>query len=56
MEADRERGHEPWVQTPETIEKMRLASKIAANALAEAGKAVAPASPPTSSTVSRTTT
>jgi methionyl aminopeptidase len=35
-------GHEPWVQTPETIEKMRLASKIAANALAEAGKAVAP--------------
>ncbi|QHN26155.1 type I methionyl aminopeptidase [Gordonia pseudamarae] len=35
-------GHELWVQTPETIEKMRLASKIAANALAEAGKAVAP--------------
>lgn len=35
-------GHEPWVQTPETIEKMRLASKIAANALAEAGRAVAP--------------
>jgi len=35
-------GDEPWVQTPETIEKMRLASKIAANALAEAGKAVAP--------------
>ncbi|HEY9315415.1 type I methionyl aminopeptidase [Williamsia sp.] len=35
-------GSEPWVQTPETIEKMRLASKIAANALAEAGKAVAP--------------
>ncbi|MDL9936274.1 type I methionyl aminopeptidase [Gordonia sp. ABSL1-1] len=35
-------GHEPWVQTPETIEKMRLASRIAANALAEAGKAVAP--------------
>jgi methionyl aminopeptidase len=35
-------GHEPWVQTPETIEKMRVASKIAANALAEAGKAVAP--------------
>lgn len=36
-------GHEPWVQTPpETIEKMRLAGKIAANALAEAGKAVAP--------------
>ncbi|WP_026917677.1 type I methionyl aminopeptidase [Gordonia shandongensis] len=35
-------GREPWVQTPETIEKMRLACKIAANALAEAGRAVAP--------------
>ncbi|MGB3699583.1 MAG: type I methionyl aminopeptidase [Gordonia sp. (in: high G+C Gram-positive bacteria)] len=35
-------GHEPWVQTPETIEKMRVAGKIAANALAEAGKAVRP--------------
>ncbi|MCH5642396.1 MULTISPECIES: type I methionyl aminopeptidase [unclassified Gordonia (in: high G+C Gram-positive bacteria)] len=35
-------GHEPWVQTPETIEKVRIASRIAANALAEAGKAVAP--------------
>ncbi len=35
-------GHEPWVQTPETIEKVRVASKIAANALVEAGKAVAP--------------
>ncbi|MBM7367602.1 type I methionyl aminopeptidase [Gordonia hydrophobica] len=35
-------GSEPWVQTPETIEKMRVASKIAANALAEAGRAVAP--------------
>ncbi|GAB89339.1 type I methionyl aminopeptidase [Gordonia rhizosphera] len=35
-------GHEPWVQTPETIEKVRVAGKIAANALAEAGKAVAP--------------
>ncbi|TQF67054.1 type I methionyl aminopeptidase [Rhodococcus spelaei] len=35
-------GHEPWVQTPETIEKMRLASRIAAQALAQAGKAVAP--------------
>ncbi|MQY22498.1 Phosphoglycolate phosphatase [Nocardia sp. RB20] len=30
------------MQTPETIEKMRLASKIAAQALQEAGKAVAP--------------
>ncbi|MGV9792250.1 MULTISPECIES: type I methionyl aminopeptidase [unclassified Gordonia (in: high G+C Gram-positive bacteria)] len=35
-------GREPWVQTPETIEKVRIASRIAANALAEAGKAVAP--------------
>ncbi|MGB3303853.1 type I methionyl aminopeptidase [Gordonia sp. (in: high G+C Gram-positive bacteria)] len=35
-------GNEPWVQTPEIIEKVRVASKIAANALAEAGKAVRP--------------
>ncbi|WP_433612062.1 type I methionyl aminopeptidase [Prescottella agglutinans] len=35
-------GKEPWVQTPETIEKMRVAGKIAAQALQEAGKAVAP--------------
>ncbi|WP_433733024.1 type I methionyl aminopeptidase [Nocardia sp. CA-129566] len=35
-------GHEPWVQTTETIEKMRLAGKIAAQALEEAGRAVAP--------------
>jgi hypothetical protein len=35
-------GSEPWVQTPEVIEKMRVASAIAAGALAEAGKAVAP--------------
>ncbi|WP_278761890.1 type I methionyl aminopeptidase [Corynebacterium argentoratense] len=33
---------EPFVQTPEVIEKMREVSKIAANALAEAGKAVTP--------------
>ncbi|RNE49752.1 type I methionyl aminopeptidase [Corynebacterium alimapuense] len=33
---------EPFVQTPEVIEAMREASKIAANALAEAGRAVAP--------------
>lgn len=33
---------EPFEQTPEVIEKMREASKIAANALAEAGKAVTP--------------
>ncbi|WP_327144876.1 type I methionyl aminopeptidase [Nocardia sp. NBC_01327] len=35
-------GHEPWVQTPETIEAMRIASKLAAQALEAAGKAVAP--------------
>ena len=35
-------GNEPWVQTQETIEAMRVASKIAAQALQEAGKAVAP--------------
>ncbi|MGW4478547.1 type I methionyl aminopeptidase [Rhodococcus triatomae] len=35
-------GNEPWVQTPETIEKMRLAGRIAAQALEAAGKAVAP--------------
>ncbi|MFC7955902.1 type I methionyl aminopeptidase [Rhodococcoides kroppenstedtii] len=35
-------GSEPWVQTPETIEKMRVASRIAAQALREAGNAVAP--------------
>lgn len=33
---------EPFVQTPEVIEAMREASKIAANALQEAGKVVAP--------------
>ena len=42
MEADRQEGTEPWVQTPEMIEKMRVAGRIAAGALAEAGKAVAP--------------
>ncbi|MFT4201869.1 type I methionyl aminopeptidase [Gordonia sp. (in: high G+C Gram-positive bacteria)] len=35
-------GAEPWVQTPEIIERVRVASKIAANALATAGAAVAP--------------
>src|ERR1700739_4705807 len=35
-------GGEPWVQTPEVIEKMRIAGRIAAGALGEAGKAVAP--------------
>ncbi|MBT0568391.1 type I methionyl aminopeptidase [Williamsia sp. CHRR-6] len=39
---DADEGHEPWVQTAETIEKMRIAGSIAAAALAEAGKAVAP--------------
>lgn len=33
---------EPFIQTPETIEKMREASRIAANALQVAGAAVAP--------------
>lgn len=33
---------EPFIQTPEVIEAMRESSKIAANALQEAGKAVAP--------------
>ena len=37
-----ENNGEPFVQTPEVIEAMREASKIAANALAEAGKAVVP--------------
>ena len=35
-------GSEPWVQTAEVIEKMRIAGRIAAGALAEAGKAVVP--------------
>jgi len=35
-------GGEPWVQTPEIIEKMRIAGRIAAGALAEAGAAVRP--------------
>ncbi|MEZ0049390.1 methionyl aminopeptidase [Mycobacterium sp. MAA66] len=35
-------GSEPWLQTSEVIEKMRVAGQIAAAALAEAGKAVAP--------------
>src|SRR5690625_7014055 len=39
--ATAQEGSEPWVQTPEVIEKMRVASRIAAGALAEAGKAVA---------------
>ena len=38
----RENVGEPLIQTPETIEAMREASKIAANALATAGAAVRP--------------
>src|SRR6195952_3753026 len=33
---------DPWVQTDETIEKMRVASRLAARAMGEAGRAVAP--------------
>ena len=36
------RSTEPWVQTPETIELMRHASRIAAQALAAGGAVVAP--------------
>ncbi|MBV8964734.1 MAG: type I methionyl aminopeptidase, partial [Mycobacteriaceae bacterium] len=35
-------GSEPWVQSREVIEQMRVAGRIAAGALVEAGKAVAP--------------
>ena len=33
---------DPWVQTDEVIEKMRVASRLAARAMGEAGRAVAP--------------
>ena len=36
------RSTDPWVQTPEIIEGMRVASRIAARALAAGGAAVAP--------------
>ncbi len=36
------RSADPWVQTDEVIAKMRVASKLAAGALAEAGRAVGP--------------
>lgn len=36
------RSREPWVQTPEVIDAMRVASRIAADALAAGGAAVAP--------------
>jgi methionyl aminopeptidase len=35
-------SREPWVQTPETIEAMRVAGRIAAQALAAGGAVVAP--------------
>jgi methionyl aminopeptidase len=37
-----ERNTDPWVQTPEVIERMRVAGKIAAQALEVGGKAVVP--------------
>jgi methionyl aminopeptidase len=36
------RNTDPWVQPPEIIEAMRVASRIAAQALQEGGKAIAP--------------
>jgi methionyl aminopeptidase len=36
------RGTEPWVQLPEVIEAMRVAGRLAAQALQEGGKAVKP--------------
>ena len=36
------RNSDPWVQPPEIIEAMRVASRLAAQALQEGGKAVAP--------------
>lgn len=39
---DAKEGNEPWVATPDIIERVRVAGKIAANALATAGAAVAP--------------
>ena len=35
-------GSEPWVQTPEVIEKMRVAGRIAAQAMHVAAEAIAP--------------
>jgi methionyl aminopeptidase len=37
-----ERNTDPWVQSPEVIERMRVAGKIAAQALEVGGKAVGP--------------
>ncbi len=36
------RSTDPWVQTPEIIEKMRVASRIAARAMAEGAAVIAP--------------
>jgi len=36
------RSTEPWVQPPEVVEAMRVAGRVAAGALAEGGRAVAP--------------
>jgi methionyl aminopeptidase len=36
------RSNDPWVQTPDVIESMRVASRIAAQALQAGGEAVAP--------------
>ena len=36
------RSADPWVQSPETIEAMRVAGRIAAQALQAGGAAVAP--------------
>ncbi|HEY4419365.1 MAG TPA: M24 family metallopeptidase, partial [Pseudonocardia sp.] len=36
------RSNDPWVQTPDVIEAMRVASRIAAQALQAGGEAVAP--------------
>ncbi len=37
-----QRGTDPWVQTPEIIDAMRIAGRLAAQALQEAGKVVVP--------------
>jgi len=37
-----QRGTDPWVQPPEIIEAMRIAGRLAAQALQEAGKVVVP--------------
>src|SRR4051794_41558262 len=39
-------GTEPWVQTPEVIDKMRVAGRIAAGGLAGGGEGAAPRGTP----------